>query len=212
MDRLLRFLLVVVTVLSLLLLADYFDLLLPGLHMDAFASAAGVIFGIAPSSLFLMILVNYAMGTADLVRVGALVHRSRSVESLAQATVICFAQAGILTGTDLEMELDEAPPLAASRIRQILGAYARSTSVNSPAVRAIAAALPLGGPRYHVRDPGIVQHFASGGQCPVRLGRPAAARDPRADRALGQGLRQTCLRGFQHRDERRRGSRRPAPG
>ena len=52
MDRLLRFLLVVVTVLSLLLLADYFDLLLPQIHMDAFASAASVIFGIAPSSLF----------------------------------------------------------------------------------------------------------------------------------------------------------------
>ena len=34
MDRLLRFLLVVVTVLSLLLLADYFDLLLPEMHID----------------------------------------------------------------------------------------------------------------------------------------------------------------------------------
>ncbi len=142
MDRLLRILLIIVAVLSLLLLADYFDLLLPGIHMDAFASAASVIFGIAPSSLFLMILVNYAMGTADLARVGALVHRSRSVESLAQATVICFAQAGILTGMDLEMEPVEASKLAASRIRQILGDYARSTSVSSPAVRAIAAAFP----------------------------------------------------------------------
>ncbi len=141
-DRLLRVLLIVVAVLSLLLLADYFDLLLPGIHMDTFSSAASVIFGIAPSSLFLMILVNYAMGTADLARVGALVHRSRSVESLAQATVLCFAQAGILTGMDLEMELDEASQLAASRIRQILGTYAHSTSVSSPALRAIADAFP----------------------------------------------------------------------
>jgi magnesium-transporting ATPase (P-type) len=153
MDRLLRILLVIVAVLSLLLLADYFDLLLPGIHMDAFASAASVIFGIAPSSLFLMILVNYAMGTADLARVGALVHRSRSVESLAQATVICFAQAGILTGMDLEMEPVEAPRLAASRIRQILGAYARSTSASSPAVRAIAAAFPGGRRRVQEEAP-----------------------------------------------------------
>ena len=141
-DRLLRFLLVVVAVLSLLLLADYFDLLLPQIHMDAFASAASVIFGIAPSSLFLMILVNYAMGTADLARVGALVHRSRSVESLAQATVVCFAQAGIVTGMDLEMEPAETSQLSRSRIRQILGDYARSTSVRNPALQAIAAAFP----------------------------------------------------------------------
>ncbi len=155
MDRLLRILLIIVAVLSLLLLADYFDLLLPGIHMDAFASAASVIFSIAPSSLFLMILVNYAMGTADLARVGALVHRSRSVESLAQATVICFAQEGILTGMELRMEPIEAPhgddgaplsPLAESRIRQVLGDYARSTTASSPVVRAIEAAFP-GGPR-----------------------------------------------------------------
>jgi magnesium-transporting ATPase (P-type) len=149
-DRLLRVLLVVAAVFALLLLADYFDQLFPNLHMDRFASAASVIFGIAPSSLFLMILVNYAMGTADLLRVGALVHRSRSVESLAQATVICFAQAGILTGVGLEVEpipppADRAegqPYLAGSRIRQILGDFARSTSADSPALKAMQGAFP----------------------------------------------------------------------
>ena len=40
------------------------------------------------------------------------------------------------------MEPVEASKLAASRIRQILGAYARSTSVSSPAMRAIGAAFP----------------------------------------------------------------------
>jgi magnesium-transporting ATPase (P-type) len=161
-DRLLRILLVVVAVLSLLLLADYFDLLLPGIHMDAFASAAGVIFSIAPSGLFLMILVNYAMGTADLARVGALVHRSRSVESLAQATVICFAEAGILTGMELKMEPIEGPGdddgtprphLAESRIRQILGDYSRSISASSPAVRAMEAAFPGGQRRVREEAP-----------------------------------------------------------
>ena len=45
------------------------------------------------------IFLNYTMGTANLGRLGALVHQSRSVESLAQADTMCFAQAGILTGT-----------------------------------------------------------------------------------------------------------------
>jgi magnesium-transporting ATPase (P-type) len=144
MDRLLRVLLAIVAVLALLLLADYFDLLLPGIQLDQFASAASVIFSIAPSSLFLMILVNYAMGTADLARVGALVHRSRSVESLAQSTVICFAQAGILTGIELKMEAIETTDarLGEARIRQILGDYAHSTSAGSPAVGAIGTAFP----------------------------------------------------------------------
>lgn len=149
MDRLLRALLVVVCVMSVLLLADYFDLVLPFVHSDAFSSAASVIFGIAPASLFLMILVNYAMGTADLARIGALVHRTRSVESLAQATVVCFAKAGILTGVGVEMEAVDPPRsagnalrLAESRIRQILGDYARSTSLGFPGVAAMAAAFP----------------------------------------------------------------------
>jgi cation-transporting ATPase E len=159
MDRLLRALLVVVAVLSILLLADYFDLLLPEFHMDAFASAASVIFGIAPSSLFLMILVNYAMGTADLARIGALVHRTRSVESLAQATVLCFAQDGILTGVGVEIEpIDPQtgtaqaplPRLAESRVRQILGDYARSTTLRNPSIDAMASALP--GEQRHVRE------------------------------------------------------------
>jgi magnesium-transporting ATPase (P-type) len=160
-DRLLRVLLVVAAVLALLLLADYFDQFFPNLHLDRFASAASVIFGIAPSSLFLMILVNYAMGTADLLRVGALVHRSRSVESLAQATVICFAQAGILTGVGVEVEpmtppvdrADGQPHLASSRIRQILGDFARSTSADSPAVKAMVGAFPGTRRRVHKDAP-----------------------------------------------------------
>ena len=150
-DRLLRILLVAVAVLSLLLLADYFDLVLPMFHVDAFASAASVIFGLAPSSLFLMILVNYAMGSAGLKWAGALVHRSRSVESLAQATVVCFAQSGILTGVGVEMEPvgvlgtqggAQRPRLAESRIRQILGDFARGTSADNPVVQAMLAAFP----------------------------------------------------------------------
>ena len=40
---------------------------------------AGVIFNIAPSGLYFMIVVNYAVGTRELAKIGALVHRSRSL-------------------------------------------------------------------------------------------------------------------------------------
>lgn len=131
-DRILRVLLVLVAVFAVLLLTTFFRLDL-NVPVDLFNDAASVIFNIAPSSLFLMIIVTYTSGTADLARLGALVRRARSVESLAEATVICFAEAGILTGTSMDLETIQRPPagepepLPESRLRQILGDYARST-------------------------------------------------------------------------------------
>ena len=139
-DRILRILLVFVAVFAVLLLAAFFRLDL-GVPVDAYNDAASVIFNIAPSGLFLMIIVTYATGTADLAKLGALVHRARSVESLAEATVICFAEAGILTGTRMEMDPIQDPEdsghLPESRIRQVLGDYARSTSASSLVTRVL---------------------------------------------------------------------------
>jgi magnesium-transporting ATPase (P-type) len=55
---------------------------------------------------------------------------------------MCFAQAGILTGTHVEIETIDPPEnqerLADSRIRQILGDYARSTSGDNQATQALS--------------------------------------------------------------------------
>jgi magnesium-transporting ATPase (P-type) len=142
-DRILRALLVLVAVFAALLIAAYLRLDL-GIPVDLFHDAASVIFSIAPSSLFLMIIVTYAAGTADLVRRGALVHRARSVESLAEATVICFTEVGILAGTSMEIVPVPQPPaggaehLTESRLRQILGDYAHSTSAPNLVTRILA--------------------------------------------------------------------------
>jgi magnesium-transporting ATPase (P-type) len=139
-DRVLRVLLVLVAVFAALLLSAYFRLDL-GIPVDLFSDAASVIFNIAPAGLFLMIVVTYTTGTADLARLGALVHRARSVESLAEATVICFAEAGILAGTRMELEpaqqAGDAEPLPEPRLRQILGDYARSTSASNLVTRVL---------------------------------------------------------------------------
>jgi magnesium-transporting ATPase (P-type) len=140
MDHVLRLLLLVVALYMVLFLGRYFfaDM---GLPVDIVSDAVSVIFSIAPASLYFMIVLTYASGMADLAKVGALVHRPRSVESLAEATAICFARAGILTGTHVEVEeiapLEGQEPLAESRQRQILGDYARSTSLDNPAIRAM---------------------------------------------------------------------------
>ncbi len=66
-DRILRFLLILVAVFAVLLLAAYFQLD-AGIPVDMFNDAASVIFNVAPASLFLMIVVTYTTGLADLGR------------------------------------------------------------------------------------------------------------------------------------------------
>jgi len=140
-NRILKVLLAIVAIFTFVILARYFRLDL-GIPSDVVIDAISVVFSIAPASLFFMILLTYAGGTADLAKIGALVHRARSVESLAQIDTICFAREGALTGTHVEIE-DLQPPegnnrVAESRLRQILGDYAHSTSLDNFAVRAIA--------------------------------------------------------------------------
>ena len=142
-DRILRVLLVLVAVFATLLLAAYFRLDLD-IPVDLFTDAASVIFNVAPSGLFLMIIVTYTTGSADLARRGALVHRAHSVESLAEATVLCFTEVGILAGTSMEIvpspqpDVEGAEPVAESRLRQILGDYARSTSAPNQVTHILA--------------------------------------------------------------------------
>ncbi len=143
-DRILKVLLIIVVVLTGLLLSSYYRLDL-GLPVEEVLDAANVIFSIAPAGLFFMILLTYAAGTADLAKLGALVHRARSVETLAQVNVMCFAQAGVLTGTHIEIEAynhisnpNRETRFTETRIRQVLGDFARSTSLPNPTTKALA--------------------------------------------------------------------------
>jgi magnesium-transporting ATPase (P-type) len=131
-NRVLKVLLLVVAVFTILLLSANFRLDL-NIPTDEIINVANVIFSIAPAGLFFMIFLTYAAGTADLAKLGALVHRARSVESLAQVNVMCFTGEGVLTGTQAEVEAiqpqGDEEGMAVSRIRRILGDFARSTSM-----------------------------------------------------------------------------------
>lgn len=137
-NRILKVLLLVVGIFTLIILTIYFrwDL---GIPEDAFMSAISVIFSIAPAGLFFMIFLTYIAGTADIARIGALIPRARSVESLAQVNEMCIAKAG---ATSVEIEpvkmMDEKDTLAETRIRQILGDFARNTATQNMAISAIA--------------------------------------------------------------------------
>jgi len=93
---------------------------------------ASIIFSIAPSGLFFMIVVAYATGSADIARLGALVRDSVAVETLAELNVLCFDKAGALTGLDVKLQgfqsESEDSVFSEARIRQVLGDYAASSA------------------------------------------------------------------------------------
>ena len=149
-DRILRILLVVVLGLGGFLLLRYFRVGRGIISTQVVADAASVILNVASPGLFFMILLTYVGRTSDLAKIGALIHRTRSVESLAEINVLCLANQSILTGESVNLEALEPPAdqerLAESRIRQILGDFARSDANKNPITQSIAASFP-GSPR-----------------------------------------------------------------
>lgn len=170
--RVLAVLLAVVVFYGLLLVAALlrFDL---GAPADVVLNAVPVIASLAPTGLYLMIIVSYARGTGDLVRRGALVHSARSVELLAETTVLCFTELGLLAGTSVELTVIDAPDgsrVPESRLRQVLGDVARTTAAPSAVARLLAEAFE--GERRSVREE--APHLTTLGWSAIAFGEPDA--------------------------------------
>lgn len=140
--HILRVLLAVVTVYVALLLANFLRLDL-GEYGDALIQAAPVIFSLIPTGMYLMIVVTYAVGMVELAQHGGLVHSARSIETLAETTVLCFTELGTLAGTSLDLSVcaDEAGErISRARVRQALGDFARSTTIQTAVGRLLSDA------------------------------------------------------------------------
>jgi magnesium-transporting ATPase (P-type) len=141
MNRALRVLLVVVAIFVVGLMAVY---LFSGVdRLDQFfIDAVSMAFGIAPSGLFFMFIITYAVATASIAKLGAVVYRPQAVEALAYVDVICLGKTSGLVGISVEVEpIDqpgEAEGLTAAQVRRALGDYAHSIATASPIIRAIA--------------------------------------------------------------------------
>jgi magnesium-transporting ATPase (P-type) len=139
-NNVLRVLLVVVAFYTGFLIYGYLNITLP-IPEEFFNEVAGIIFSLAPAGLYFMIIVTYAAGTVDLAKVGALVHRARSVEAMAQVNTICFSREGVLTGIRVDLTLppqsEGSEGFAESRIQQMLGDYVRSSVLDNRLTHAI---------------------------------------------------------------------------
>ncbi|MGB3715231.1 MAG: HAD-IC family P-type ATPase [Candidatus Promineifilaceae bacterium] len=108
---------------------------------------ASVLFGLAPSSLFLMIVVAYGVGAVRISGKGALVQQANSVESLCNVNVLCLDKTGTLTTNRINLEeisphdKGEDNPTEEA-LRFLLGDFSASTTVKNRTSDAILRACP----------------------------------------------------------------------
>jgi magnesium-transporting ATPase (P-type) len=138
-DRILRIFLGMMGLFLIIFMIDVTGFLFLSVKMkELYREIASIIFSLAPSGLFFMIVVTYAMGSAALARTGALIRDSRTIESLSQVTTLCFGQTEALTGAQVTMKMVPNAPLAESRVRQLLGDLAHTLPPNSRQMRSLA--------------------------------------------------------------------------
>jgi len=115
-----------------------------------FRTAFSFIHSIAPTSLFLILIIQYAMGMFRLSQQGALVYRSESIERLANVSILSLSKSSLISGVNVDVEILDPPagyePLDENTIRHILGDITNSIPVSTNAGHMLAEALP-GTPR-----------------------------------------------------------------
>jgi magnesium-transporting ATPase (P-type) len=137
-----------------------------------FRAAFSIIYSIAPTSLFLILIIQYAMGMFRLSQQGALVYKSESIERLANVSVLSLSKSSLISGVHVGLETLDPPdgykPLAENLIRQILGDITNSIPVSTNAGHMLAEALP-GTPRTIVE---MAPHYSTLGWFGVVFNEP----------------------------------------
>jgi cation-transporting ATPase E len=133
-DFVIRLLTLIATFIGLLLFISALLLAIPFMRS---VQMAAVIAGLVPNGLFLMLVVAYAMGAVRIVRSGALVQQSNSVESLSYVNMLCLDKTGTLTTN--RFQLNEVLPVGMDEdsLKSILGDLAASASVLNRTTEAI---------------------------------------------------------------------------
>ena len=96
-------LLVLVLVFSAFLLLDAIDQnaqLVSAEYRDAFS----IIFALGPTSLFLVLIVQYAVGSLRFMEYGALIYQSEKIEALSNVSTVCFSEESLYSQLQIRFE------------------------------------------------------------------------------------------------------------
>jgi cation-transporting ATPase E len=141
--RILRLMLVIIAVFLALFLLDWINSpILSRVFESMYREVATIIFSISASGLFFMIVATYALGSARLGGLGALIREAQAIESLAQVSVLCISKAGALKSAHVHLDMLPSvkglPFLAESRTRQLIGNLAHSATVDNSFIQALS--------------------------------------------------------------------------
>jgi magnesium-transporting ATPase (P-type) len=130
---------------SILLLIDAF-LLDAKLVSDEYRDGFSIIFAVGPTSLFLVLIVQYAMGTLRFMDYGALIFESTKVEALSNVSVVCFSEECLYSQLQIQFESIPSPTgeqqLSETLIQRLLGDILHSTPAHSSRARRLTESLP----------------------------------------------------------------------
>jgi len=142
-QRVLRMLLIFVGSFAVMLLISYAtEIREIKLISDFYQNYALIIFGLAPSSLFFIILVYYALGAAEIGRQGGLLREVSMVEKIAHSTTLAVSRTGILTRLAVRIKSIPQPSGEAwfhpVEAKQILGNFAYASTSTNVVIQAIS--------------------------------------------------------------------------
>ena len=133
---------------AMLLVALFFEVLLVLAVQDNRISLvesvrmAVVIIGIVPKGLLLATSVAYALGAVRMLGKGVLVQQANAVEALSNVDVLCLDKTGTLTANALLLAAVHPTQAPENQLRNLLGDYVASISIDNPTSAAIGAACP----------------------------------------------------------------------
>lgn len=145
MELVFRVLFGFVLVIGVLLLVDS---LLTGMNIvsTTYQDTFSILFGIAPTSLFFILIISYAVGTLRISDRGALVYEAASIERLADASMLCISEESLVSELQVDLELIELPegvePVSENLVRRILGDFVHSLPNLDLADQMLIEALP----------------------------------------------------------------------
>jgi magnesium-transporting ATPase (P-type) len=129
---------------SVILLIDAF-LLDAQLISDEYRDGFSIIFAVGPTSLFLVLVVQYAMGTLRFMDYGALIFKSNKIEAISNVSTVCFSEESLYS--QLQVRFEPIPPptgeqqLSETLIQRLLGDILHSTPTYSSRASRLAESL-----------------------------------------------------------------------
>ena len=113
---------------------------------DEYRDGFSIIFAVGPTSLFLVLIVQYAMGTLRFMDYGALIFESNKIEALSNVSAVCFSEESLYSQLQVRFEPIPSPigerQLSETLIQRLLGDILHSTPIPSSRASNLADSLP----------------------------------------------------------------------